>query len=262
MGPRARRPYSVPVPGVRYGRCTESQFSPACSGASKLLPYAGTPCPRVWAVAVARTLQPAIFPSCPPSTPPTSPSPALAVRARCAVRRRAPADGVLPEGFFSTTNLPTYVRIGGAWRLPREPRMDSALVLDAGRRALGARGAARARRATGSPSVQAEDGREGIYVHAGAFMEEVGSDGEFKFMVSEVSREKPIDYALMAKHPRRRARRRRLSRSGSPVRRSCTRARATTWSGSSSMASSARCSPATRSRCTTSRRRSSARRSA
>src|SRR5437868_8801576 len=30
----------------------------------------------------------------------------------------APADGVLPEGFFSTTNLPTYVRIGGQWRLP------------------------------------------------------------------------------------------------------------------------------------------------
>ena len=42
----------------------------------------------------------------------------------------APADGVLPEGFFSTTNLPTYVRIGGDWRLPREPRMDSALVLE------------------------------------------------------------------------------------------------------------------------------------
>src|SRR4051812_18677985 len=44
----------------------------------------------------------------------------------------------------------------------------------------------------------AEDGREGIYVHAAAFMDEVGDDGEFKFMVSEVSREKPIDYALMA----------------------------------------------------------------
>jgi hypothetical protein len=42
----------------------------------------------------------------------------------------APADGVLPEGFFSTTNLPTYVRVGGVWRMPREPRMDSALVLD------------------------------------------------------------------------------------------------------------------------------------
>src|SRR5438105_12026115 len=42
----------------------------------------------------------------------------------------APADGVLPDGFFSTTNLPTYVRIKGEWRLPREPHMDSALVLD------------------------------------------------------------------------------------------------------------------------------------
>lgn len=43
----------------------------------------------------------------------------------------APGEGVLPEGFFSTTNLPTYVRVGGVWRLPREPRMDAALVLDA-----------------------------------------------------------------------------------------------------------------------------------
>src|SRR5262245_28811685 len=43
----------------------------------------------------------------------------------------APADGVLPEGFFATTNLPTYVRHAGAWKLPHEPRMDGALVLDA-----------------------------------------------------------------------------------------------------------------------------------
>ena len=41
----------------------------------------------------------------------------------------APADGVLPEGFFSTTNLPTYVRIKGEWMMPREPRMDGALML-------------------------------------------------------------------------------------------------------------------------------------
>ena len=26
----------------------------------------------------------------------------------------AAADGVLPDGFFSTTNLPTYVRVGGS----------------------------------------------------------------------------------------------------------------------------------------------------
>ncbi|MEO5588689.1 MAG: hypothetical protein ABIS03_03805, partial [Gemmatimonadaceae bacterium] len=43
----------------------------------------------------------------------------------------APEDGVLPDGFFSTTNLPTWVRISGDWRMPRQPRMDSALVLDA-----------------------------------------------------------------------------------------------------------------------------------
>ena len=42
----------------------------------------------------------------------------------------APADGVLPEGFFSTTNLPTWVKIDGKWKMPREPRMDAALVLD------------------------------------------------------------------------------------------------------------------------------------
>src|SRR5258708_20087709 len=41
----------------------------------------------------------------------------------------APADGVLPDGFFSTSNLPTYVKSGGAWRRPRVPRMDCVFVL-------------------------------------------------------------------------------------------------------------------------------------
>src|SRR5258708_20044265 len=41
----------------------------------------------------------------------------------------APADGVLPDGFFSTSNLPTYVKSGGAWRRPRLPRMDCVFVL-------------------------------------------------------------------------------------------------------------------------------------
>jgi len=42
----------------------------------------------------------------------------------------------------------------------------------------------------------AEDGSEGIYVHTASFLGD--EEGEFKFMSSEVSREKPIDYALMA----------------------------------------------------------------
>ena len=109
----------------------------------------------------------------------------------------APADGVLPEGFFSTTNLPTYVRVNGAWRMPREPRMDSALMLDeAGE--LWIREGRRIRAGDRVAAGHAEDGSQGIYVHAQAFLG-VSADGEFKFMTSEVSREKPIDYSLMAR---------------------------------------------------------------
>ena len=40
----------------------------------------------------------------------------------------APADTTLPDGFMSTTNFPTYVRVGGKWRMPQNPRMDAHLV--------------------------------------------------------------------------------------------------------------------------------------
>ena len=109
----------------------------------------------------------------------------------------APADGVLPDGFFSTTNLPTYVRVDGAWRMPREPRMDAALVLDAAGE-LWIREGRRVRSGDRVAVGQAEDGSEGIYVHTQAFLG-AGAEGEFKFMTSEVSREKPIDYGLMAR---------------------------------------------------------------
>jgi lysine-ketoglutarate reductase/saccharopine dehydrogenase-like protein (TIGR00300 family) len=109
----------------------------------------------------------------------------------------APADGVLPEGFFSTTNLPTYVLIGGEWRLPREPRMDGALVLeDDGE--LWVREMRRVRKGDRVAIGFAEDGSEGIYVYADAFLGDE-REGEFKFMGSEVSREKPIDYGQMAR---------------------------------------------------------------
>jgi lysine-ketoglutarate reductase/saccharopine dehydrogenase-like protein (TIGR00300 family) len=109
----------------------------------------------------------------------------------------APANGVLPDDFFSTTNLPTYVKVDGVWRLPLEPRMDSAIV-------LGADGELRIREGRrvrmGEPVVvgRAEDGAEGVFVHAHAFVEP-DDGGEFRFMTSEVSREKPIDYAQMAR---------------------------------------------------------------
>src|ERR1043165_7088040 len=39
-----------------------------------------------------------------------------------------PSDGVLPEGFFSTSNLPTYVHVDGRWLAPTRPRMDCVVV--------------------------------------------------------------------------------------------------------------------------------------
>jgi lysine-ketoglutarate reductase/saccharopine dehydrogenase-like protein (TIGR00300 family) len=110
----------------------------------------------------------------------------------------APADGVLPEGFFPTTNLPTYVRVNGAWRMPREPRMDAALVLDADGE-LWAREGRRVRAGERVAIGKHEDGSDGIFVHAAAFLGEDAENGEFMFMTSEVSREKPIDYVQMAR---------------------------------------------------------------
>ena len=107
----------------------------------------------------------------------------------------APADGVLPEDFFSTTNLPTYVRVRGEWKLPQEPRMDSALVLDR-EGVLWVREMRRVRAGELIAVGKKEDGTEGIFVNS----EAAGShdNGEFKFMASEVSREKPIDYTHLA----------------------------------------------------------------
>jgi lysine-ketoglutarate reductase/saccharopine dehydrogenase-like protein (TIGR00300 family) len=38
-------------------------------------------------------------------------------------------DGVFPQGFYSTTNLPTSVRVAGQWRPVENPEMDCGLVL-------------------------------------------------------------------------------------------------------------------------------------
>ncbi len=128
-------------------------------------------------------------------TPPNFSSPVLAA-APDATFVAAPADGVLPEGFFPTTNLPTFVRIDGRWRLPLEPRMDGVLVLD-DTDTLWVREGRRVRRGERVAVGHYENGRDGLFVHARAFRPETDSD-EFQFMSSEVSREKPIDYQQLA----------------------------------------------------------------
>ena len=75
----------------------------------------------------------------------------------------APDDGVLPDGFFSTTNLPTFVKVKGQWLAPREPRMDSGLVLDR-EGAILTREGRRLRRGDLVAIGEKEDGSEGIFV--------------------------------------------------------------------------------------------------
>lgn len=111
----------------------------------------------------------------------------------------AERDGVLPDGFFATTNLPTYVKgADGRWTMPREPRMDGVLVRDA----QGVWWVREGRRVKQGDQVVvgiAEDGSEGVLVHATGFRDESDGHGEFHFMSSQVSREKPIDYRAIAR---------------------------------------------------------------
>jgi lysine-ketoglutarate reductase/saccharopine dehydrogenase-like protein (TIGR00300 family) len=109
----------------------------------------------------------------------------------------AAADGVLPDGFFSTTNLPTYVKVGGAWRRPRLPRMDCVIVHHPDGDLLTTE--PRKVRLGDLVAVgKAEDGSEGIFVHAEGFLGGGHSANEFRFMQTEVSRERPVDYGTLA----------------------------------------------------------------
>lgn len=103
--------------------------------------------------------------------------------------------GVLPKGFFSTSNLPTYLRLESGWVMPSRPRMDCAVVrrgddlevIEPRKLVVGDQVA------MGFP----EDGSEGIYVHAVGFVAGAHSPNEFRFMSTEVSRERPVNYELL-----------------------------------------------------------------
>jgi lysine-ketoglutarate reductase/saccharopine dehydrogenase-like protein (TIGR00300 family) len=93
----------------------------------------------------------------------------------------ADRDGVLPPGFYSTTNLPTRVRVDGRWREVEHPEMDCALVVDPGRV-----------RVVPMHRVRAGDlvvvGLDGVRVTA---PEKPRDAAGFEFMASDVSSEKP-----------------------------------------------------------------------
>jgi lysine-ketoglutarate reductase/saccharopine dehydrogenase-like protein (TIGR00300 family) len=96
----------------------------------------------------------------------------------------ADQDGVLPAGFYSTTNLPTQVRVNGRWVDVENPEMDCGLVLRPDGRV----------RTEPMHRVHAGDqvvvGREGVRVQP---LERPRGATPFEFMTSEVSSEKPKD---------------------------------------------------------------------
>jgi lysine-ketoglutarate reductase/saccharopine dehydrogenase-like protein (TIGR00300 family) len=100
-----------------------------------------------------------------------------------AMTRGAPGDGVFPEDFYSTTNLETVVRLGGQWVPVEQPEMDCGLLVTTGR----------------VRTVPVSDVREGDQIVCGADgvrvvlppREHKGVEGDFEFMSSTVSSEKP-----------------------------------------------------------------------
>lgn len=125
-------------------------------------------------------------------------SSARLLRAPAATTVRAKQDGVLPDHFFATTNLPSYVKnADGTWTMPREPRMDGCLVRT-GPAEWHVREARRVRKGDEIVVGLAEDGSEGVLVHSHGFAAATAAGGDFHFMQSQVSREKPIDYGALA----------------------------------------------------------------
>lgn len=105
-----------------------------------------------------------------------------------AVVREVDADGVFPVDFYSTTNLPTQVRLEGHWVDVQQPEMDCGLLV------------------TGSPAdgdlavrtIAISDARQGDRVVCGPSgvrvvraIAKTDEDQVFEFMNSEVSSEKP-----------------------------------------------------------------------
>jgi lysine-ketoglutarate reductase/saccharopine dehydrogenase-like protein (TIGR00300 family) len=98
--------------------------------------------------------------------------------------RPAPADGVFPEDFYSTTNLDTQVRLDREWLPVEHPEMDCGLVVSEGPVVR---------------TVPVSDVRAGDVVVCGASGVRVvmptqaprGEEDDFGFMSSSVSSEKP-----------------------------------------------------------------------
>jgi lysine-ketoglutarate reductase/saccharopine dehydrogenase-like protein (TIGR00300 family) len=93
------------------------------------------------------------------------------------------SDGVFPEGFYSTSNLPTEVLLGERWVQVEQIEMDCAIAVDA-----------KAERARCIPFQGAKPGMEVVVGYKGVRVTPLERSRQteiFSFMGSEVSAEKP-----------------------------------------------------------------------
>ena len=107
----------------------------------------------------------------------------VAVKPQDAVLEAADMDGVFPDSFYSTTNLATFVRIGGEWVRVAHPEMDCGIRIDP--------------EEVSAATVAMNDVRAGdLFVtgHRGIRvlpLERSRESQPFEFMASTVSSEKP-----------------------------------------------------------------------
>ncbi len=109
---------------------------------------------------------------------------ATAMEAESVRLEPAPADGVFPEGFYSTTNLETEIRLEGQWLRVAYPEMDCGIVVDPA-----------AHTAVTMPLADVRKGQLVVVGHAGVRVQPLERPRRqpqaFAFMGSAVSSEKP-----------------------------------------------------------------------
>jgi lysine-ketoglutarate reductase/saccharopine dehydrogenase-like protein (TIGR00300 family) len=89
-------------------------------------------------------------------------------------------DGVIPEGFHSTSMFPEYLKVNGTWVLAESSRMDACII----RHPDGSLRVATGRHLHAGEKValgRSEDGSEGIYVHTDGFETPNHNDDKFAF---------------------------------------------------------------------------------
>ncbi len=97
--------------------------------------------------------------------------------------KKAPDDGIAPEGFHATSNYPEYVHFGqGKWVLVHESRMDCVLVLKGDK--VEATEARRLKKGEDVVIGRTENGEEGIFVHTEGFEADTqGFSEKFSFRI-------------------------------------------------------------------------------